>query len=48
LQLDAKKTVALAPEVAKIMAGELGWSKATTQTQLDVFAQLAKSYAPSS
>ena len=47
LQLDARRAIGLAPEVAQLMANELGWTDSEKQAQLDAFIPTAESYAPS-
>ena len=42
LQLDARECIRIAPEVAAIMAAELGKDKAWESTQVESFTQLAK------
>ena len=44
LYLDAKASVALAPKVASIMAGELGRDKSWEEQQVKEFTELAKTY----
>ena len=44
LLLDAKKSEALAPKVADIMASELGMNGEWTKNQIDSYKQLAKNY----
>ena len=44
LFLNARAAVAMAPEVARLMAGELGWDASRQAAEVAAFAALAKGY----
>lgn len=44
LQLDARESIRIAPEVAKIMAKELGYDKEWENNQVESFTRLARGY----
>jgi glycerol-3-phosphate dehydrogenase len=48
LQLNASAAVKLAPVVAGIMAGQLGWSPAEAARRVEAFSALAEDYLPGS
>ncbi len=44
IQLDAKEAIRMAPRVAELMAGELGYDRVWIDTQIESFTSLAQSY----
>ena len=44
LFLNARAAEAMAPEVARLMAGELGWDAARQAAEVAAFSALAKGY----
>ena len=44
LYLDARKSIALAPRVAEIMAAELGRDREWVRNQVEEFTELARGY----
>lgn len=46
LFLDARAAIEIAPEVARILAAELGWGEARAQEEIEKFENLARRYLP--
>jgi glycerol-3-phosphate dehydrogenase len=46
IQLDARESIRIAPAVAEIMAGELGYGTAWSNSQVAAFTALARTYLP--
>jgi glycerol-3-phosphate dehydrogenase len=44
LFLNARAAEAMAPEVARLMSGELGWDASRQTDEVETFAALAKGY----
>ena len=44
LFLNARAAIAMAPEVARLMAAELGWDATRTSAEVATFAELARGY----
>ena len=44
LAMDARAAEAMAPEVARLMAGELGWDSSRQSAEVATFSLLAKQY----
>jgi glycerol-3-phosphate dehydrogenase len=44
LFLNARAAAAMAPEVARLMAGELGWDSSRQTAEVTAFGALAKGY----